>query len=159
MNAVFAHMIDYMKPVATIQYLVNAMIGVSRDHGRMVAATWPLRRIVRLYWLPTLDNLRTAHQSSARSGRDELNSLDSGIRIWFELGHAFWLVEDTERSRQAEGVYQDNIPRPFTETLLGCYAPDCPCYGRKALHGHMRVCKGCWRAKYCGPRCQRRWAC
>lgn len=116
-----------------------------------------LQHLVRLYWIPTLDSLRAARRPTDRRMRpsaDALRSLNEGIRIWNELGDAFKLDEGAERTRLVQDNFESNAP--YSDRFLGCFTTDCPCHGRKSLHGYMHVCRGCWRAVYCGPQCQTR---
>lgn len=125
-----------------------------------------LRRLLRVYWLPTLADLRQGCLSpekheQARSFLESVNyvlpqnPLQHGIAQWIALGHAFELEERDERSSPS---YTDDISDmiPSDQQWLGCFFKKCPCFGRKPLHRTRRVCTGCWVVYYCGTRCQSR---
>lgn len=91
----------------------------------------------------------------ARLDQDVLASLNKGIDTWTRLGRVYNLDETRERARLASGNFESTVP--IAERYLGCFTTNCPCHGRKQLHGNMRVCKGCWNAVYCRSRCQTRY--
>lgn len=114
-----------------------------------------LRRTLQVYWLPALQDIRTAlHLSrsqantSATVSRAELQDM---LKLWEELGRGLNL---SNKSRENDTNLTSYVTAD--ELALGCFYPGCLCYGEKPLHGIRRICKGCWSAYYCGPKCQKK---
>lgn len=140
-------------------YSIVARLG--RDHYHTNRDRWRrycyLRRVLQVYWLPTLRDMRTALRPS-QSGHSQAGlsaaartSLQDILRRWKDLGRAFNL---SEKSREEDTGLTNYVT---TEELSqGCFFPECLCYGEKPLHGIRRVCKGCWSVYYCGKRCQKK---
>lgn len=91
--------------------------------------------ISRKIWFPTLKRIR-ATRPSDRTFRDK------ALALWQEFGRRLELRE----------------VQPKVESLghvLGCRWRDCLCHEKRVRCHRMKVCKGCWKALYCGTKCQR----
>lgn len=137
-------------------YLTVASLGRTRYHTDR--ALWRkycyLRRILQVHWLPSLARMRAAlHVSNSQSGQDPASqdSLQGIVKRWAELGRAFNL---SDSSREKDSGLRSYVTEE--ELRLGCFYPECLCFGEKPLHGIRRVCTGCWSVYYCGERCQRK---
>lgn len=120
-----------------------------------------LRRIIRLYWMPVLEKLRVSQPPPRGTFPTFLHGsavpqdpVEDGIKRWLKLGRTFGLKE---HAIQSSPSYTDDLDTiiPVSEQRRGCFTKQCPCYGRTPLHRLDYLCKGCYRAIYCGPRCQK----
>ncbi|KAI0826064.1 hypothetical protein BC629DRAFT_45019 [Irpex lacteus] len=135
-----------------------AIARLGKDHYHTNRPRWRrycyLRRVLQVYWLPTLQKILAALRPS--SSQDVPNATEKArlqelLKLWKDLGRAFNL---SEKSRDDDtGLTSYVTPE---ELNLGCFFDECLCYGEKPLHGIRRVCQGCWSVYYCGKRCQKK---
>jgi hypothetical protein len=116
-----------------------------------------LRRVMQVYWLPSLNDMcdllckiQATGVTEAEDGR--ITCLDELIYHWRKLGRLFRL---SERSRADDKNLTAYVS--LRNKQRGCYWTECPCYGQEPVHGTRRVCQGCWQAFYCGKRCQKKY--
>lgn len=109
------------------------------------------RRLLQVHWLPILFELRGKPRRPNAAGNVALPQFGDFIKRWEKLGEVYSL---STRSREFDRDLTSYVL--LQQKLQGCFWEECPCYGRKPQHDVRRVCKGCWRAYYCGPRCQAR---
>lgn len=138
-------------------YQMVALIGelsYRRDRGCWYSYCY-LRRVLQVYWLPTLKELRAAIRAPPQQARPsaavrtELQGLHTE---WIALGEAFNL---SQNSREDDTGLTDYVTAK--QLRSGCYFAECLCYGKKPAQKRPRcVCKGCWSVKYCGKRCQKK---
>ncbi|KAI0821052.1 hypothetical protein BC629DRAFT_420319 [Irpex lacteus] len=138
-------------------YQMVALIGelsYRRDRGCWYSYCY-LRRVLQVYWLPTLKELRAAIRPPPQQAppsaavRTELQGLHTE---WIALGEAFNL---SQNSREDDTGLTDYVTAK--QLRSGCYFAECLCYGKKPAQKRPRcVCKGCWSVKYCGKRCQKK---
>ncbi len=128
-----------------------------------------MRRVLQVHWLPVMQDLRSAARQQPRhsmprprhgQSTDDTEELHSAFRegcqqiysLWEELGTAYKINGMSRRDIKLLPGYVH-----AEDKAKGCFDTGCPCYGEKPLHKLRRVCKGCWSAYYCGPRCQKRY--
>lgn len=107
---------------------------------------------VRSVWWPTLCRLRTLVDTE--DGPERASELLCEVTdLWEQLGRVCELDE-------YDPAFQDPTPALLISTdsamswweLQGCNWRECLC--ASAPCHRLKLCKGCWRAVYCGPRCQ-----
>lgn len=137
------------------EYRNAVRVGANVPHDQHTSYSF-VRHTLRLYWIPTLDDLRSAlsRQRRLRGANPTVREvLEMFTQTWLDCGHAYELEEETER--RIDGAAEDLASATF-ERWKGCFYEKCVCYGRTPLHGSRRVCKGCWRTYYCGKKCQKK---
>ncbi len=139
-------------------YIMISKLG--REHYHTDRGNWRrycyVRRILQVYWLPTLRKILNTLRSGVPSARTDLSaaeraSLQELLKLWKDIGLAFNL---SEKSREDDTGLTSYVTAE--ELRQGCYFAECLCYGEKPMHGIRRVCKGCWAVYYCGERCQKK---
>lgn len=110
-----------------------------------------LRRVLQVHWHPALTRLRSALLQTGVHRQDEevRAALRSLLKRWEDIG---WDFNLSFISRDDDMGLTDYVTDK--EKFVGCFSAECPCFGQKPLHGVRKICKGCWSAFYCGPRCQ-----
>lgn len=115
-----------------------------------------LCRLLRVWWFYTLESFQDASlilKIQDPRNRRAQESLAEGLRLWMKLGGAFGLDENSKPpTTLADDAFSNLLPAEAK--FYGCAGINCLCYGRRTLHGNMRVCKGCWSAFYCSRSCQ-----
>ena len=112
-----------------------------------------LRRILQVYWLQVRNELRSTPRPT-NSDQDALamrRTFGDFTERWERLGRLYSLSTKSREEDQNLTAYV--LPM---QKSRGCFWAECTCYGRRPQHEFRRVCKGCWGAFYCGPRCQAR---
>lgn len=94
---------------------------------------------LRSLWQKTLDQLNT-YLSSCHRESYEFQLLCT----WANFGGKFCSVEPITWS-----YFSTATPHP-----KACQSTYCLCFDRPSPH-KMRVCKGCWQARYCSKKCQK----
>lgn len=139
-------------------YRIVAWLGRSTDFGsydRFHRYCY-LRRVLQVYWLPTLQRLRSALHPPADQTQPSAavrTSLQSLERQWTNLGQVF----DLSQNSRDDDTYLTNYVTQ-DELRSGCFFAECLCYGKsqKPLRIRRHACKECWSVYYCGKRCQKK---
>lgn len=128
---------NYEFPLETYEYILDYWGAVARsyrnypENGVLVNR---LPQVAERVWYPTLKRLRASRTSDPRRRR-QITSL------WAAFGRFMGLSE---------------VEPMMTNHVQGCYWQKCFCRDTKPSCHSMRVCKGCWGARYCSRKCQSR---
>ncbi|KAI0338415.1 hypothetical protein BDW22DRAFT_1363038 [Trametopsis cervina] len=161
------HAIDQNDPSLfhCLEYIME-LYGGSVETFRQKHMEAILRKVIivaQRTWYPTLRKLRQhpiiGDNLQERAYMSRIR--DHAVRTWVLFGKRLKLNEYVEERRlrtlAEKGLSELDVGLQLQAIAPGsrrCLWKECLCsWDAKPPH-HMRVCKGCWRAWYCGPACQ-----
>ena len=112
-------------------------------HANSIEPT-PFHMVVLKDYQWCMDCLQDTYRSKRTTYRKRV--LDS----WIESGRQLNLQPSLYRTGEAQALFRPSHWR-------GCNYGRCVCNDVPPCH-KMKVCRGCWRVRYCGVKCQKRYA-